>query len=264
MFASVAVMGKTPAASYDTDAQAYFTAVEGAGGAINSAGKTAYNDLIVGLKADSLWTLIDRLWCWCAQDAVAAQRDLKGANTVTATGSPTFTAKTSYDFSGSGQYFDSGFMPSIHGVAFTQDSAHLMAFVLEDISSTARDLGVLDGVVVTRLQSRQSTNASFAVNAANDTTAANASGIGCFLASRTASNLTTLYKNGSSIGTSAQVSNGVNNFSLFIGATDLEGSPTGLSTRAQAMVSFGGGMNATQAGNYYTRLNTFKTAMTAS
>ena len=42
--------------SYDSDAQAYFTSVEGAGYTMSAGEKTAVNTFVTGLKSNSLWT----------------------------------------------------------------------------------------------------------------------------------------------------------------------------------------------------------------
>lgn len=46
----------TAGPAYDSDAQAFFTAVEGGGDTLTTTEKDAVNDLVVDLKADSLWT----------------------------------------------------------------------------------------------------------------------------------------------------------------------------------------------------------------
>lgn len=270
ILASAAVMGKAPAVVYDTDAQAYFTAVEGAGGTINAAGKTAYNNLIVGLKADSLWTRLDRLWCWCAQDAIAAVRDVKAIQSATPTASPTFTTKTGYDFNGSTQYFDSGFAPSTAGGAYTQNSAHIGVWCLDDVPlSSNLDMGAsaAGAAPFARICARSSGAVAMTciLNSGTTFTANHtvSTSVGHSLFSRTASNLTTAYKDGASLTTDATASTGLPSNNIFIGANNT-GSAGSFSTRAQAFCHFGSGLDATQAGNLYTRLNTFKTAMAAS
>ncbi len=48
-----------PPPSYDPDAQSFFTAVEGGGDTLTTTEKDAVNDLVLDLKANSLWSLYD-------------------------------------------------------------------------------------------------------------------------------------------------------------------------------------------------------------
>lgn len=50
--------GDTGAPAYDTDAQAFFTAVEGGGDTLTTTQKDAVNQLVLDLKADSIWSNI--------------------------------------------------------------------------------------------------------------------------------------------------------------------------------------------------------------
>lgn len=47
---------------YDPDAQAFFNAVEGAGGTLTLTEKSAVNTLVIDLKADSMWTDMKALY----------------------------------------------------------------------------------------------------------------------------------------------------------------------------------------------------------
>jgi hypothetical protein len=74
--------------NFDTDAQAYITAVETADGAALEAGvKTAINNFVVGCKADGIWS------------AIKASCILAGARTLTGALIPLAgTAPTNFDF----------------------------------------------------------------------------------------------------------------------------------------------------------------------
>ena len=60
MFIPFGFMAGTSAAppSYDTDAQAFFTAVEGGGDTLTTTEKDGVNQLVLDLKADSIWSNI--------------------------------------------------------------------------------------------------------------------------------------------------------------------------------------------------------------
>ena len=89
-------------------------------------------------------------------------------------------------------------------------------------------------------------------------TTANAQG--SWLATRTASNLTTLYKNGSSVATTAGVSGSRDSLNLYMFAINNAGAAGAFSADKMSACFIGAGMNGTQAGNMQSRLNTFMTA----
>jgi lysophospholipase L1-like esterase len=55
------VVNNVPA-SYDTDAQAVFTAIEGTGETLSNDEKASYNTFILGLKSNSIWTKTRAFW----------------------------------------------------------------------------------------------------------------------------------------------------------------------------------------------------------
>lgn len=60
MFFGGARTQRSRSSDFDDDAQAFFTAIESAGGSLSGSQKTAINTYVVGLKADNLWTKLDR------------------------------------------------------------------------------------------------------------------------------------------------------------------------------------------------------------
>lgn len=90
--------GPSAPASYDTDAQAYFDAIVTNGGSDpNTTRKNLINDLVLGLKSDSIWSKITALYLFAAHDSVAARVNLKDpSNVAAAVNSPTFTTDRGY------------------------------------------------------------------------------------------------------------------------------------------------------------------------
>lgn len=77
--------------------------------------KRLINELIVDLKAASVWTLLDAFYVLAAHDSQAAGLNwVSTSYNLTATGSPTFTTDRGYT-GGSGKYLDTAFTPSTHG-----------------------------------------------------------------------------------------------------------------------------------------------------
>jgi hypothetical protein len=83
---------------YDPDAQAFFTAVEGGGDTLTDLEKTAVNQLVLDLKADSLWTLFDAFYPFVGGTSTSTQwnlidpQDTDAAFRVTWYGGMTFSS----------------------------------------------------------------------------------------------------------------------------------------------------------------------------
>jgi hypothetical protein len=131
--AFLAVAGAVAAGGYDTDAQAYITAVEAADGqALETAVKDAINAFVVGCKADGIW------------DSIKASCILAGARTLSGALIPLKgTAPTNYNFvsgdynretglvgDGSTKYLDSNYRDS----ASLQTNIHASVWVSSDFS----------------------------------------------------------------------------------------------------------------------------------
>lgn len=90
--------GAPPPASYDSDAQAYFDAIVTNGGSDpDTTRKNLINDLVTGLKSDSIWSKVTALYLFAAHDSVAARVNIKTpTNLASAVNSPTFTTDRGY------------------------------------------------------------------------------------------------------------------------------------------------------------------------
>jgi len=87
------------APSFDTDAQAFFTQIEDVEGiSLTTTEKDAVNQLVLDLKADSIWTKMDALYPFVGSDADACKYNLKdpqdtdGAYRITMYGTNTFNS----------------------------------------------------------------------------------------------------------------------------------------------------------------------------
>lgn len=129
------------APSYDADATAWFAAnVSGGGTDPDAATKQIISDFYAGLKADSLYTLIDRMNLVAAHDSYGARLDLKDkATLMTPVGSPTFTAFRGYYGDGVGAYVNTNWNSITPGTNHAQDSAGLTTY----INATSSDVGNL-------------------------------------------------------------------------------------------------------------------------
>lgn len=97
---------------YCAEARALFARMSSQPGLLR---KRLINELILDLKAASVWSLLDAFYVLAAHDSQAARLNWVSTSfNLTATGSPTFTADEGYT-GGSGKYLDTAFTPSAHG-----------------------------------------------------------------------------------------------------------------------------------------------------
>lgn len=252
---------------YDTDAQAYFTAAEGAGATFTAGLKGHINTLVLGLKTDSLWTKLDRLWLFANETAAGALMDIKGLDTATAVNTPTFTANQGYAGNGSTSYINTTFNPSTDGSAYTQNSAHMMLYNRTARTSGAgspSNCGTFNGsTILSHITPYGGSDAQGGLNDLTPVTVAyQADASGCWIISRTSSSAQALYRAGASIASSgASNSVGINNLAVFVGGLNNSGS-LGFATADQhAAFSAGGALDATEAANLNTRIEAYMDAL---
>lgn len=90
---------------------------------------------------------------------------------------------------------------------------------------------------------------------------ANTLSTGLLSASRTASNLTTAYRNGTSLGSSSNASNTLPNFSMYVGAGNFSGSASEYSSKEYCMFSISDGLTAADESNFYTLIQAMQVAL---
>jgi hypothetical protein len=257
-----------PASSFQAETTAWIAEVVSNGGSVSAGRKIIVDNLIVSLKADSLWTKLDRLWLFAAEDEPSALTDLVGLDLATAVSSPSFVADEGYTGNGSTSYIDSNFNPSTaSSPKFVQDSAAIGIYDRTD--RTGADLTIMMGIRGAAAAelfplSDAGPSGRFEMNGGGTPfTESNANAKGSYLVSRTASDLTTAYKNGASLGTDTAASVGVANLDFFI-CSGNNGSAFLPATDQAAGAWIGEGFDATTAANFATHINTYMTAVGAN
>ena len=111
----------------DSATQSWLNAVNTNGGPVSINQRGYVDTLIKGLKADGIWTKLDRLWLFASENQAQALTDIVADALATAVNSPTFTADQGFTGNNSNAYINSGFDPSA-GVNYQQNSACLFAW----------------------------------------------------------------------------------------------------------------------------------------
>lgn len=256
--------------SYDASALLWKAAVVAAGGTVSDARLAIVSTLITGLKADSLWTSLDRLWLFAAENSTSALIDLKGLSTATAINSPTFTADQGYAGNGTTNYIRTGYIPNTHGVNYTQNSGAMSCYVRNNRTTTVGLPYIFGAEEANNVRSSYlilapATNAYSNVNGSgvNNIVLATTQGQHVIVRSGSGTTNQTYYINGLSqvyAGRSA-TSDTPTTYEIYVGANNRTGSALGYTADQFATFSIGAALDATQASNLSSRINAYMTSL---
>lgn len=250
-------VGDTTGSSFDSATNAWIAAVGSSN--ISSGRQTVVDNLIVGLKADGVWSKLDRLWLFAAENTASALVDLKATATATAVNSPTFST-TGYTFNGSTNYINTGYNPA-SGTNYAQNSAHISVWPVNISSSAWAQHGNYDNTKGAGLEWGSTVWYAYI----NDNTLSNTSvtkgSTGLITLTRPASGSRKLYVSGTSAYSDSVSSTGISSNNYYVGAGNAAGSATHHTTNKIATFSIGGSLTDTDVANLYSRLRTYMTAV---
>lgn len=247
---------------FDAATNAWVAAVVGDGGTVSDPRKQLVEDLILSLRADGLFVKLDRLWLFAAENSQSALRDIIVAAAATAVNSPSFAVDEGYTFGNATDYVNSNYDPSVDGVAYIQDSAHISAYVR--VYDTANANATVFGGHGAAQSSMRATVASLQIRFNDFTNAFFSFGTASMLMlNRPASNSRILYRNGINVASDTNVSFAAPDADIYIGMNNA-GGPTEPSAHQIAGVTCGGAFDATEAANFTTYINTYMTAVGAN
>ena len=254
---------------FDADAVAFFTRVTAAGGTLSATEQTAINQLVLDLKANSLWTPMKAIYPMVGASASACAQNLKSSSfTGTFTSGWTF-ASTGVTPNGTSAYMNTNFIPSTDYTSNTNFGLFLYT------SSTTARIGERDFAIFTSnsLPSINLTSKDTVSSKADlfdwTTTRISVSGYnveGFYIGSRTASNVAKLYRNGTSIGTTSISQGTAPSVFVTLGAANTSTSNpiTSAASYSAKTFSFAGtcdGLTDTEASNFYTAVQAFQTTL---
>jgi hypothetical protein len=254
-----------PGTGYSNEASQFFNRITDPG----TTRKSLYAAMIDGLVADGVWSLLDALYIFAADISANGLANLKSSSFgLTSNGAMTFTANVGYQSNNVGtSNLDTGFVPSTAGGQFALNSASLGVYSLT-ASTTSGATNDAIGCVDTGAAHRSFFNPNNGGNTFEGINQDSGQGIGSntqhqgmWVLTRTTSALTTCYKNGTSIGTDPlnTASSALPNRSIMIFARN-NTTPDPYADQMSAGF-IGGGLNATQASNLSSRINTYMTSL---
>jgi hypothetical protein len=241
----------------DADAQAYINRVYTAGGTLTNTEANAVNQLVIDLKANSLWTPMKAIYPMVGASAAACAQNLKSSS-FTGTFSSGWTfASTGVTPNGSSAYMSTGFNPR---TSLTNSSGHFSYYSRTNSAGGNKyEMANYDGTFGNGLIIRYSSDTFYAVYGQYNANTTNTDSRGFFVTNRNSLTNTTGFKNGTKLidtittGTTANkdIILGAENFNTISGFTD----------RQCAFSSIGDGLTDAQVSALYTNVQTFQTTL---
>lgn len=175
----------------DADAQAFLTATGITDGTITSA----INTLVVGLKSNNLWSKIQAAYPFVGGTATTCKFNLKDPADTNAAFRISFAGTITYNANGiTGNGVNgtanTNYIPSTNG---NQNSQHLCIYQRNDLGALLSIHGAV-GLNSNRLDFGRQTQSFMAVNQSSSDSITDAVGVGFLIGSRTASNVSSLYR----------------------------------------------------------------------
>lgn len=258
----------TVGSAFDADAQAFFNRVTTAGGTLSLTEQNAVNTLVIGMKADGIWTKMKAIYPMVGASAAACAQNLVSAS-FTGTFSSGWTfANTGVKGNGTSAFFNTLFNSQNN---WTSSSNGSMGFVsrtnIEEVSSDMGAGNVFDGINSSIIFSRFNGNVFYSgLNSSVVTPGdSNASSIGFFVASRLITTSHNRYKRGTSI-INSTINNNIGtiyNLNIYLGAGNhiSTNSAANFSNKEFSFAFIGDGLNQTDVDNYYSKLQIFNNTL---
>jgi hypothetical protein len=249
----------------DADWLAYYNRVIAAGGSLTTTEQSATLQLVLDLKANSLWTPMKAIYPMVGASAAACAQNLKSSSfTGSFTSGWTF-ASTGVTPNGVNAFMDTGYSPSVNS---TITNNHLMVY-LPSVPVTSTNIYMTDlGAFSSDYSERFGTNIrnfdGTVFDVRKRTSVNNLSvGNGFYLYTRSAVDSAKVFFNNSLIthDTSTTSSYGYPNLSVYLGALRLGTTFTTPSNRRNSFATIGDALNDTQASNFYTAVQAFQTTL---
>lgn len=252
----------------DADALAFFNRVTTAGGTLSPTEQTAVNTLVIKMKADGIWTKMKAIYPMVGASAAACSQNLKSSSfTGTFTSGWTF-ASTGVTPNGTSAYMDTSLIPDN---ILALNNTHLAVYIRTNSIGNLYDIGTNDNATTflplfktnTRNNSSNWEILQYSFQAGQILNISNSDSRGFYLMSRISNISNKGYKNGSLSGTITTANNQtrISKWSIYIGASNNNGSAGEFSNRQNAFASIGDGLTDTEASNFYTAVQAFQTTL---
>ena len=251
----------------DADAQAFVTNA----GIVDQVEANAVNNLVIGLKADSLWTKMKAVYPFVGGTSTTHKYNLVNPLDTDAAFRLVFSGGWTHSSTGAlpngtNGYADTFLTPSTQ---LTAANHHISLYSRTNISGTVYDMGCgeNDGSRLTNLFLRRTGDtAGFDAGtfSTNRNTFSNTDSRGFYCGSVIVNTASKYYKNGTNQNTKTLTPANLllGNSKLFLGGSNVTGlGALFFSSKQIAFASIGDGLTDTESANLYTAVQTFQTAL---
>ena len=250
-------------ASTDTDAQAFITAA----GITDATQKSAVNQLVLDLKSAGIWTKMKAIYPIVGGTASTHKWNLKDPRNLDAAFRLTFSTGWTHSSTGmtpSGAYAET----FLNATLMSGTSIHTSTYTRTQAAGTTyrTEIGAFDGTNFAGSSAYYSGSGKLVTYGINNAiylaVSANTNTLGFQIGSRTAANVLKLFFNGTLLATNTNSTSALPNQTFFIGAYKSNtGTLADYSNRQLSLVSIGDGLTDTEAGNFYTSVQTYQTTL---
>lgn len=247
--------------SLDPDAQAFVTA----SGITNPTQQTAINNLVLSLKANSLWAKMKAIYPFVGGTATSHKFNLKNPLDTNAAFRLSFVGGWTHSANGAlpngtNAYANSFLVPSAQ---LSLNSTHI-SYYSRTTGATGNCFGAANAGLTNRTlwQFGGGTNyISIYTTPANYFFYTGATSLSMLIANRTASNLMNAWQGNVKKATSTNPSVSLTSVAIYFGGNNANGTADTYSNAQCAFASVGDGLTDTDATNFYTAVQAFNTTL---
>lgn len=222
-----------PSQQWDPNAVLIFNAIDSLGDAATESEKERINSFVLYLKNTGDWDKIVACWGMATETQTAAVLNWKhpGTFTLSLVNSPTFTTKEGFNGNGTSSYLNTNWIANSHGAGiYLQNDAGITIYTRTSGTSTGNIVGVVGASNVRSLAFLPKYTDNNLYNRTNNVntsfySTANATAEAIYTILRTSNTAVTVYRNSVSLGTQSIGSDGLPLLTLYIGATNVNGTP---------------------------------------
>jgi hypothetical protein len=254
----LSLAGKVAGSSYDTDAQAFFTAA----GITDTTQKSAVNQLVLDLKSYSIWTKMKALYPFVGGAATPHSYNLKNTSQYQITWNGGWThSSTGALPNGTNAYANTGFNPS---TVLSSTNGNIGVYLRNDsgVGNTV-DFGAnISGNKIYLVPNYNGSTGYASYASEFGYSKANTTGLYSLGRLSTQDSNVKIIRNGSSILYNDNPSvTSLPNGSLYLGAYNDNSTASNFSGREQALAYMSDGLTNTEIANLYTAVQTFQTTL---
>jgi hypothetical protein len=252
--------------AYDPDAQAFFTA-SGLTGATNL---NAVNQLVLDLKAASIWTKMKAIYPMVGGTAALHKWNLKDPRDLDAAFRLVFLGGWTHSSNGALPNGTNGYADTKCNMSTNYSvntSVHISYYSRTTGPFTSQDMSVYNGTTFTALAIQRGTAPNQTLFGANDTvnyiTTIDTNGAAFYISNRNALNVNNGWRNSTKVATGTNTAGTRPSLNMFLANMNVNGSPdAGLYGKRQcAFATIGDGLTDAEAANFYTAVQAYQTTL---